>query len=41
MVQLYPTPFWEYAAGSLAAVSVAAGLAVRWAARRSSQEALR
>lgn len=41
MVQLYPTPFWEYAAGSLAALSVAAGLAVLWAARRSSQEALR
>jgi hypothetical protein len=34
MVQLYPTPFWEYAAASLAAFSMAAGLAVLWIARR-------
>src|SRR3972149_632339 len=34
MVQLYPTPFWEYAAASLAALSVAAGLAVLWVAGR-------
>lgn len=41
MVQLYPTPFWEYAAAAIAVLSIAAGLAVLWAARRSSQEALR
>ena len=41
MVQLYPTPFWEYAAAAMAVLSIAAGLAVLWAARRSSQEALR
>ena len=39
MVQLYPTPFWEYAAASLAALSVAAGLAVLWVARRQLRRA--
>ena len=34
MVQLFPTPFWEYAAASLAVLSVAAGLAVLWVADR-------
>ena len=28
IVQLYPTPFWEFAAGTLAATSVAIGLLV-------------
>ena len=28
IVQLYPTPFWEFAAGTLAAISVAIGLLV-------------
>lgn len=41
IVQLYPTPFWEYAAAAMAVLSIAAGLAVLCAARRSSQEALR
>ena len=41
MVQLYPTPFWEYAAASLAALSVAAGLAVLWVAGRQVRLARR
>lgn len=41
MVQLYPTPFWEYAAAAMAVLSIAAGLAVLWVAGRQVRLARR